>query len=180
MGLLIHRSVVIAAIVAGVLIGNGTARAQSSAAEITANYIVHFVRFTTWPADALASGAPVVICVAGNDWVASELAQLARTKDIEGRALSVRRISLDAAVSGCHVLYGSNLSGDRTERLLRVTSSLPILTLSDTTDFAERGGIANFFIDDSRLRFSVNPGAASRARLQISSRLLSLARIVGS
>jgi hypothetical protein len=57
---------------------------------------------------------------------------------------------------------------------------MPILTLSDTADFAERGGIANFFIDDGRLRFSVNPGAATRARLQISSRLLSLAKIVGS
>ena len=50
--------------------------------------------------------------------------------------------------------------------------------MSDAVDFAARGGIANFFMDGSRMRFAVNPGAASRAQLQISSRLLSLARIV--
>lgn len=179
MGLLIRRRILLVTIAAGLLIGGSSSLAQS-AAEVTASYIVHFVRFTTWPVDALGSGVPVVICVAGNDWVATELTQLARTQKVEGRPLSVRRTRLDDDVSGCHVFYGSNLNGDQTERLLRTTSVMPILTLSDAADFAERGGIANFFIDDGRLRFSVNPGAATRARLQISSRLLSLAKIVGS
>ena len=53
----------------------------------------------------------------------------------------------------------------------------PILTVS-AARFAERGGVANFFVDGGRMRFAVNPGAAERARLRISSRLLTLAKLV--
>jgi hypothetical protein len=50
--------------------------------------------------------------------------------------------------------------------------------VSDFEDFAVIGGVANFFIDGGRMRFKVNPDAAERHRLRISSNLLTLARVV--
>jgi hypothetical protein len=181
MGVLIRRHIVASLALAAVLVGGVPSHAQNaSVADVSAAYIVNFVRFTTWPADVLAPGAPVVICVGGSDWVADALAQLTRNQEIDKRPLAIRRTSPDGSIDGCHVYYGSNLNGVRAERLLRTTASLPILTMSDATDFAERGGIANFFIEDGKLRFAVNPNAATRAGLHISSRLLIRARIVGS
>jgi hypothetical protein len=166
-------------LLAGVLVSGGVPKAQdASVAELSAAYIISFVRFTTWPPDALPPRVPIVICVGGNDWVADTLVQLVRNQEIEGRTLSIRRVN--DSVEGCHVFYGSNLVGAQAERLLRTTSRMPILTMSDATDFAQRGGVANFFIDNRRVRFAVNPHAVARARLQISSRLLSLAKLVGS
>lgn len=75
-------------------------------------------------------------------------------------------------------MYGAGLVGRRADQLIQETSARPILTLSDSSDFAERGGVANFFIDNGRMRFAVNPRAADRAQLRISSRLLTLARLV--
>jgi hypothetical protein len=40
------------------------------------------------------------------------------------------------------------------------------------------GGVRPSIVDGGRMRFSVNPTAAERAQLRISSRLLSLAQIV--
>jgi hypothetical protein len=181
MGVLIRGSIVASMALAAVLGRGVSSNAQdASVADVSAAYIVNFVRFTTWPTDVLAPGVPVVICVGDSDWVADALVQLTRHQEIDKRALAIRRTGLGGSVEGCHVYYGSNLNGARAERLLRTTSSLPILTMSDAADFAERGGVANLFIDDGKMRFAVNPVAATRARLQISSRLLSLARIVGS
>ena len=40
------------------------------------------------------------------------------------------------------------------------------------------GGVAQLMLDSGRMRFAFNVDAAQRARLKISSKLLSLARIV--
>ena len=97
---------------------------------------------------------------------------------MEGHPLSIRRTGLDRPLNECHVVYGASLDRTSAEELVRSTSGRPILTLSDREDFAERGGVANFFIDGGRMRFAVNRAAADRARLRISSRLLTLAKLV--
>jgi hypothetical protein len=53
---------------------------------------------------------------------------------------------------------------------------VPVLTISDVEGFTDLGGIAQFFFEHGRLCFRVQVESAKRARLQISSRLLSLAK----
>jgi hypothetical protein len=55
-----------------------------------------------------------------------------------------------------------------------------ILTIGDTEGFGEKGVMINFIIRDNKVRFEINPEAARRAGLTISSKLLSLATIVHS
>jgi hypothetical protein len=181
MGVLSRSAVTAALAIAGIVAGTATPAAQdSSLPEVTAGYLVNFVRFTTWPAETLSAGAPIVVCVSGDGWVADALARLTRGRAINGRTVSVRQIARDGAHGDCQLIYGADLDRDSAQRLIRTTSNRSVFTVSDTSDFAERGGIANLFVDNGRMRFAVNPGAAVRARLQISSKLLSLARIVGS
>jgi uncharacterized protein DUF4154 len=44
--------------------------------------------------------------------------------------------------------------------------------------FAARGGIVQFSLEEKQVHFEINLEAASRANLKISSRLLALARIM--
>jgi hypothetical protein len=53
-----------------------------------------------------------------------------------------------------------------------------VLTVGDSDGYAARGVIANFYLEENRVRFEINREAAVRARLGISSQLLKLARIV--
>jgi hypothetical protein len=179
MGVLIRWCVVIAAVLGGVAPAAIRLEAQGvSTPGLTAAFLFNFVKFTTWPADGLPDGSPIVICVGGNDLVADALVQLTNSKAVEGHALVIRQTDLDRPLTECHVVYGASLNANRAQELVRATTGRPILTVSDLEDFAERGGVANFFIDRGRMRFAVNPDAADRARLRISSKLLALAKVV--
>lgn len=151
---------------------------QASGPQLTAAFLLNFVKFTSWPDGTLGASSALSVCVLDNDRVADELTVLARTTRIEGREIAVRRVTLQQGLQQCQVLYGGDVDHRRTGPLLDATSDQPILTVGASSDFAERGGVANFFVDNGRMRFAVNPKAAERANLRISSRLLSLARIV--
>jgi hypothetical protein len=146
---------------------------------LTAALLFNFVKFTTWPPDLLRNGAPIIVCVGGNDSVADALVQLTQNRTVEGHPLSIRRTRLDRPLTECHVVYGASLDGTSARALVNALADRPILTVSDREDFAERGGVANFYVDGGRMRFAINPAAADRARLRISSRLLTLAKLVG-
>ena len=55
-----------------------------------------------------------------------------------------------------------------------------MLSIGDMDGFAERGGIINFRMRGNKIKFDINQEAAVRARLDLSSKLLQLARIVSS
>jgi hypothetical protein len=64
------------------------------------------------------------------------------------------------------------------DEIVQSVKGLPVLTVGETPSFAERGGIIRFTLEDNRVRFEVNVDAARQAELNISSRLLTLAKII--
>ena len=52
--------------------------------------------------------------------------------------------------------------------------------MGETEAFARQGEIVNFITVDNKVRYEINVEAAKRAHLDISSKLLRLAKIVGS
>ena len=55
-----------------------------------------------------------------------------------------------------------------------------MLWVGESERYVERGGAIGFFLDGQKVRFEINPKAARRAGLTVSSRLLRVARIAGS
>ena len=53
-----------------------------------------------------------------------------------------------------------------------------VLTVGEIEGFARRGGMINFYLEGNRVRFEINPAAAQRGRLKISSQLLGLGKII--
>lgn len=81
--------------------------------------------------------------------------------------------------SQCNLVFiGASEQGDL-ERILDVAQKRGILTIGDTPGFAHKGVMINFYLDDNgRVRFEINPEAASRAGLRISSKLVRLGKMV--
>jgi hypothetical protein len=155
-------------------------RATSSAQDVTepalkAAYIYNFALFTQWPADLVPAGAPLVMCVVGDADVRSELQRVVGQRPLAGRMVVVADPA-PSPLRGCHLLYVSGRTSDEAGRLIAGLRDTPVLTISDLEGFTAQGGVAQFFFDQGRLRFTVQLEAARRARLQISSRLLTLAR----
>ena len=62
--------------------------------------------------------------------------------------------------------------------VLKDLGSGPVLTVGEMPEFAEKGGVIRFKVEQDRIRLEINVAAAARSRLRISSQLLKLARIV--
>jgi hypothetical protein len=151
---------------------------SATAAALTSAFLYNFAKFTEWPADALAPGQPLALCVLGDNGVAAALEQVIRGHAIESHELTVELLKPDQSARSCHVLYVSGLDEKRSLQLIDNLKAAPVLTASDANRFAEIGGIAQLILENGRMRFTVNVNAAQRARLQLSSKLLSLARII--
>jgi hypothetical protein len=167
-----------ALVLAGAVAVGPAAGQVATVPELTAAFLFNFVKFTTWPASALPDGVAITMCVIGDNRVESALDRLTDGRTVTGRGIAVARRDDRDDLQGCQLLYSSGLGGDRERRLIEVTRGRPILTASDSDTFLRHGGIAAFHVERGRMRFSVNPTAAERAQLRISSRLLSLAQIV--
>jgi hypothetical protein len=143
---------------------------------LKAAFIYNFAKFTDWPPDALPPKAPFRMCVFGDAAVADAVERLSQDRSLAGRPISVARSRDLPALQGCHVLYLSKIPSAQAAAALASVRDSPVLTLADTEDFLQAGGIAQLYFEHGQLRFDVHLEAARRARLQISSRLLALAK----
>ena len=143
---------------------------------LKAAFIYNFAKFTVWPTDVLPPEGPLVMCVVGGAAVAEALARTVKDRELDGRRLAVSLMALAESQSTCHILYLSGVTSGEAARLVARLRDLPVLTISDIEGFTELGGIAEVFFEHGRLRFTVQPAAAKRIRLQISSRLLALSK----
>jgi len=83
-----------------------------------------------------------------------------------------------AELRSCHVLFISSSEKNHVPSILKPLKDASVLTVSETETFAREGGIINFLDGGNRVQIEINLDAAEQARLKISSKLLSLARIV--
>ena len=67
---------------------------------------------------------------------------------------------------------------DQADKIVRDLKGSSTLTVGETEGFAVLGGIINLTVEGNKVHFEVNQLAAQRAGLKISSKLLSLAKIV--
>ena len=141
-------------------------------------FLFNFARFTEWPADALQSDAAMTACVIGDRAVGDAFARTVKGKQLAGRSIGVTLIAPNGVLPTCHLVYLSGLSNERMAEIVTSLRNLPILTISDSEAFTKRGGIIQFFVESSKLRFRINARSARRARLQLSSQLLALAEVV--
>jgi hypothetical protein len=151
------------------------ADAQEASLEyrVKAAFLLNFTRFIDWPSAATGDGGPLTICVAERNPFGAALASTAAGETSGGRPIAT--IIVDNDVTPCQVLFVPR--GVSAARHLRRVGDRPVLTVGEADDFIEQGGVVNFVLEAGRVRFEINPKAAERHQLKVSSRLLGLARV---
>jgi len=97
---------------------------------------------------------------------------------VNGHDLIVKQVRADGPIRNCHLLYITDVDLDESIALVGARDNAPALTVSDLAGFAQAGGMVNLIVEGDKMRFAVNVEAAVRARLRLSSRLLTLASVV--
>lgn len=147
---------------------------------IKAAYLYNFSGYVEWPAEAFTGkDEPFTIGVLGNDPFGSILDEIAARKKVGGRRIVVRRFASMQEYAPCHVLFiPGSLTPQEQAAAIQQTRGTPVLLVGETFAFAQRGGGIGFFIEQNKLRFAISMEAADQQQLKISSKLLSLAKLV--
>jgi len=157
----------------------GSARAQTPIADeypVKAAFLFNFAKFVEWPAVAFKSPEdPITICVLGQNPFGTALEDVVHDKTVANRGFVVREVLNAQQASNCQIVFVSASERKRFRFLLDQFKGRSILTVGEGDDFTANGGIINFKLKDARVRIEIDAGAADRAGLRISSKLLSLA-----
>jgi hypothetical protein len=169
------RKTLVVAFAVAALLSARSAHAQATTESVLKGaFVYNFATFTEWPPNVLATGAPITICVVGDEAVAEALTRNSEGRQIDGHRIAVA-IRTEEKLDDCHVLYVSSSSTQMVHKAVAASQGAPVLTISDVARFAEVGGIAQLFVEAGKMRFRVNRASLRRSRLELSSRLLSLA-----
>jgi hypothetical protein len=169
--------IVVGAVLASTFAPPAAAQAPALEHEVKAAFLLNFARFAEWPASTFANQtAPINICVVRPDPFGDTIDGIVRGEVVQGRGVAVRRVAADESIHGCHVLFVPS-AVQAVAPLLRSLRAVPTLTVGETDTFLPAGGTVSFFLEAGKVRFAMNPDAAERSGVRISSHLLRLARI---
>ncbi|BBO70815.1 hypothetical protein DSCA_47450 [Desulfosarcina alkanivorans] len=159
----------------------GAAGAPSLKADsVKAAFVLNFARYTQWPDHSFSSPtAPIELMVIGGDATHQAFAAI-NGKVIGSRKLRLRFMKTAEVADSCHMMFISrDVDRSMLSGALAAAANRPILTVGDIPNFIRDGGIINIFNKNNRFHFEIQPEAARRQGLKLSSRLLKLAIIVG-
>lgn len=150
--------------------------------QVKAAFLVKFGMFVEWPAATsdVNAGAPFLIGVLGKDPFGAFFDDALKTEFIRERPMQLRRGDDVTTMEACQIVFIAAAGPSQQAEHLAHFSGKPVLTVGDSPDFARRGGMIGFIKEDGKVRFEINTGAAERAGLKISSKLLKVGRIVTS
>jgi YfiR/HmsC-like len=144
-----------------------------------ANYLANFSSFVEWPQETWQPGkASFLVCVFGEFSFGTSLAELTRGKTVHDRRVEIRWVQKPKELSACQILFITRSEKKRYNQVLDFVRGSMVLTVGETPDFLDAGGVLSFSDQRGSIQFDVNLEAANKARLRISSQLLALARRV--
>jgi len=153
---------------------SNTVAAGSSSSEyaVKAAFLYNFSSFTQWPEFSTPNGH-LNLCVIGNSPFGSALDKI-KGKEVHGRILEISELH-NGDMGKCHIAFINKQESGRVSSLLRRASKFPVLTVSDMSGFTDIGGIIELQVINNKVSFYINIGAADKAGITISSKLLRLA-----
>jgi hypothetical protein len=153
-----------------------SANAQElNAYQVKAAFLYNFAKFVEWPEEA---NDPLDICTVGDEPFGRALEDTVKGKTVKGRPVEIKRIKSGATALGCKIAFIGSSERGQARSIFASLQGANTLTVGEWPDFAKEGGIVSFTLENNQVHFEINVDAAERAHLKISSKLLSLAKII--
>jgi hypothetical protein len=168
--------------------------AQSREYQIKAAFLYNFIKFVDWPEEKFPdSNEPIIIGIIGNDLFGDAFEPI-KDKKAKGSSVIIKRFkSFEElkkstekdkpesdqkieVLTKCHLLFICSSEQKNLKEIINTVRDHSVLTVGETEGFLEAGGIINCFVEEKKIRFEINITAAERAKLEIRSNLLRLAK----
>lgn len=142
--------------------------------DMKAAYLYNFAVLTEWPTK---NNNELNLCILGKDSFNGALENLAK-KSANGSQVKLTYLANIQLASTCNLLFIDKTESRASSANLQALANLPILTVTDNPALFGAGAMIGLFIEDNKLAFDVNYTIAKNAKLNISSKLLRVARTV--
>ena len=141
--------------------------------DLKAAFLFNLAKFVRWPAPKFeAESAPVLIGVRGDDAL-DRFDRVLRDKLIDKHKIVVQRLERLEDVKACHILFISRSGNNQLAEWMEAGKSAAVLTVGETQQFLEQGGMIQFSIESEQLRLEINEQCARQAGLTIMANALS-------
>jgi len=147
--------------------------------QLKAAFLFNFAKFVQWPSTSFTGPqSEFGICILGQDPFGKSIDDELHGKTIGEHPVTITRCKSLTEIGNCHIVFVSSSESKKLPEILATLKGSSALAVGETDGFAASGGTIQFTLEQQRVRFIINVDAAERARLQISSKLLALAKIV--
>jgi len=181
------------------VLGTQADTAPSQEYKIKAAFVYNFIKFVDWPKTKIAEANDVItIGIIGKDPFGKAFEPILK-KNIKEKKLLIKqfpslssfgddsndhqyekryRDKYEKLLEKCHVLFICSSEQRYFEPIINMVNDSAVLTVGETEGLLELGGIIKFTMEQKKVRFEINAGAARKCKLKVRSQLLRLARKV--
>lgn len=172
------------------------ATASPQEQKIKAAFMFNFLKFIEWPESEVSGKDDVITIGLVCDKNMFVVLESMIGKKVKGKKIVVERFEsyrrfavkdgsdrrqayadrYSNKLDRCKMLYICASEGDYFEDILSIVGDRSMVTVGDADGFAAKGGTIGFIKRDKKLCFEINVKSAKKARVRISSKLLSLAK----
>lgn len=137
--------------------------------------LYNFSKFIEWPS---ADGDDVFeICVYGRDPYGDKI-DVVETRKTKGKNIVIARYGSLQDPSNCEIAVIGQSETYKISEAIEYFQNQPVLTVSESIEFVDDGGVIGLVRDDQRITFEINLSSARSAGLDVSSHLLRIAKRV--
>jgi hypothetical protein len=136
-------------------------------------FLYQFAKYSTWPEGITAGLDKVNLCFLGSHPFSPYLKTIEK-KEVAGKSLSFIELSSINEANQCQLIY---FAPEKITELQAIKSK-PIVTVSESENFIEQGGLINLVRKGTKQKFEVNGQAQQQADISFSSKLLKIGIIV--
>lgn len=145
-------------------------------ADIKAAFVFNFSLLTEWPKPPESE---YLVCQFKNDSIHINNTFF-QQKMLNGRPLKWMQVEHADELKKCHIALIGQYKAQEMESILNVLDNSPVLTVSDSSSPIAQKAMIRMVLENGLLGFEVNLKASKAANLQLSVKLLKLAKRVSS
>jgi hypothetical protein len=146
---------------------------------VKAAFLYNFARYVKWPEPVFKDkDAPLRIAVVGSDVFSKVLEDLLKDKKAGTRPVLTSNFATAQELGECQILYVPSSEEKNLPQIKLAYKDRSILIVGDSYAVAEQGTQIGFYLDKSKVRFAINTDAVRAAKLEVSSELLKLAKVI--
>jgi hypothetical protein len=141
-------------------------------------FLYNFCHFIDWPESSFTSpNEPLIIGIVGDDPFGSLLKEAVEGETYHNRPIVIEHYHGPRDIKHCHLLFVGRTEASRVDAILAAVNSKSVVTVGETEDFLDHGGMIALPADKNRVRLRIRPATMRAANLSVSSKLLRVADI---